>query len=265
MRPIATPCPHSTANYLQEKFWCDSRCSPRNYARLMRVSESESVRERWLTVESTVFYVEAMVAFHYFSSPSALTLSSLRNMNFFRPRLLSVPCVVRSVYTAESQPVEAWPSLLTESIFELMTSVEIDTLLFHFFCFPCCKLYRKVSLCCERITAKNYAIHGNIVYLRPRVPAECDSSVAISRGGWRSTRGPILTLGRSTGSYGCPGNWGWVPVVDFTTRCKRFISTLQKKGQSSWIGSILIASVTPGNINSIEGNVSWLRATTGKK
>jgi hypothetical protein len=63
----------------------------------MRVSESESVRERWLTVESTVFYVEAMVAFYYFISPSALTLSSLRNMNFFRPRLLSVLCVVQSV------------------------------------------------------------------------------------------------------------------------------------------------------------------------
>jgi hypothetical protein len=98
------------------------------------------------------------------------------------------------------------------------------------------KFYREVSLCCERITAKNYAIHGNIVYLRPRVPAECDSSVAISRGGWRSTRGPILTLGRSTGSHGCPGNWGWVPVVDFTTRCKHFIYSLQKKDNHPGLG-----------------------------
>jgi hypothetical protein len=83
------------------------------------------------------------------------------------------------------------------------------------------KFYRQVSLCCERITAKNYA---------------CDSSVAISRGGWRSTRGPILTLGRSTGSHGCPGNWGWVPVVDFTTRCKHFIYSLQKMDKHPGLG-----------------------------
>jgi hypothetical protein len=100
------------------------------------------------------------------------------------------------------------------------------------------KFYRQVSLCFERITAKNYAIHGNIVYLRPRVPAECDSSVAISRGGWRSTRDPILTLGRSTGSHDCPGNWGWVPVVGFATRCKHFIYSLQKNGQSSCLTTL---------------------------
>ena len=112
MRPVATPCPHSTA-IICSNFGAILDAHRENYARLMRVGESESVRERWLTVESTVFYVEAMVAFHYFISPRVLTLSSLRNMNFFRPGLLSALRVVRSVYTAESQPVEAWPSLLT--------------------------------------------------------------------------------------------------------------------------------------------------------
>jgi hypothetical protein len=81
----------------------------------MRVSESESVNKRWLSVESMVFYIEAVVAFHYLISPRALTLSSLRIMEFFPAEAccLSELCVVRSVYTAESQPVEAWPPLLT--------------------------------------------------------------------------------------------------------------------------------------------------------
>jgi hypothetical protein len=61
----------------------------------MRASESQSVKKRWLSVESTVFYIEAVVAFHYLVSPRVLTLTSLRIMDFFRPRLVAyLSCVL---------------------------------------------------------------------------------------------------------------------------------------------------------------------------
>lgn len=106
----------STATICSETFGVILDAHRESHARVMlRVSENESVKKRWLTVESTVFILRhwRLINIGFYQERS---LSSLRAMDFSpaSPECwLSELCVVRSVYTAENQPVEAWPSLLT--------------------------------------------------------------------------------------------------------------------------------------------------------
>jgi hypothetical protein len=47
------------------------------------MSEVESVKKRWLTVKSTVFYIEALEAIQSLILPKSAYISSLRIMDFF--------------------------------------------------------------------------------------------------------------------------------------------------------------------------------------
>lgn len=78
---------------------------------------------------------------------------------------------------------------------------------------------------------KGYKLRDSWNHCLPanRVLAECDSRVAISRGGWRSTRNHILALGSSTGSHGCPENWARAPIVVGFATDASFQSTFRPK------------------------------------
>ena len=71
-------------NYLQRNSGVILDAQREKCARVMlKMSQSESVKKRWLTVKSTVFYIEALEADQYWIYQRALTLSSLRIMVHF--------------------------------------------------------------------------------------------------------------------------------------------------------------------------------------
>ena len=147
------PCLHSTATISSEIRGVIFDAQWEKCAKVMlKMSQSESVKKRWVTVESTVFYNEALEANQYWIYQKALTLSSLIIMDFFRPRLsvvcLSLSCVwfcpsrlrkasghgrARArVRTRPVNPLKLGRPCWRESTFELVIMIEMDTLFFRF-------------------------------------------------------------------------------------------------------------------------------------
>jgi hypothetical protein len=76
-------CLRSTATICSEILGAILDAHRENHARvILRMSEVESVKKRWLTVKSTVFYIEAMEAIHSLVVPRAHTFSS-KDHGFF--------------------------------------------------------------------------------------------------------------------------------------------------------------------------------------
>jgi hypothetical protein len=93
---------------------------------MLRMSEIESVKKRWLTVKSTVFYIKALEAIHSLILPKSAHIVITKDHGSFTWPRLSVGCL-SCVWFCPSRlrkasghgrvrdplTVEAWPSLLT--------------------------------------------------------------------------------------------------------------------------------------------------------